>query len=120
MCFRTPAATAALSVVTPFHSPVLLSHCVRSYLWERMYGAHGGIAIDDELYCRLDVWREAGINYRTSRWVVDAADASAFKGFLAGRRRRRTHGDRQHGCRTEADNHKQKPQRYGKPSPAAG
>jgi hypothetical protein len=118
MCFRTPAATAALSVATRFHWPALLSHCVRSYLWERMYGAHG-IAIEDEPYCRLDVWREAGINYRTSRWIVDAADASAFEGFLPGRRRRRTHGDRQHGCQTQSDNHKQKAQRYGKRSPAA-
>ncbi|MET7339401.1 cyanamide hydratase [Nonomuraea sp. NPDC005650] len=36
---QTPAAAAALSVARRFYSPVLLNHCVRSYLWGAMYGA---------------------------------------------------------------------------------
>jgi hypothetical protein len=47
---ETPAATAALSVATRFHSPALLNHSVRSYLWGTMYGTAHGIAFDDELY----------------------------------------------------------------------
>jgi hypothetical protein len=47
---QTPAATAALTVATRFYSPALLNHCVRSYLWGKMYGAAHFIAVDDELY----------------------------------------------------------------------
>jgi hypothetical protein len=37
--------------------------------------------------------------------LAAAVSPSRFKDFLAGRRRRRTHGDRQHGCQTQSDNH---------------
>jgi hypothetical protein len=46
---ETPAAAAALTVATRFHSPALLNHSVRSYLWATMYGTAHGIAFDDEL-----------------------------------------------------------------------
>jgi HD domain len=46
---ETPAAAAALSVATRFHSPALLNHSVRCYLWATMYGGEHGIAFDDEL-----------------------------------------------------------------------
>jgi hypothetical protein len=47
---QTPAATAALSVATRFHSPALLNHSVRAYLWGATYAEAHGIAFDDELY----------------------------------------------------------------------
>jgi hypothetical protein len=47
---QTPTAAAALSVATRFYSPALLNHCIRSYLWGRIYAAAHGIAFDDELY----------------------------------------------------------------------
>jgi hypothetical protein len=47
---QTPAATAALSVATRFHSPALLNHSVRAYLWGVTYAEAHGIAFDDELY----------------------------------------------------------------------
>jgi hypothetical protein len=47
---ETPATAAALSVASRFHSPALLNHSVRSYLWGKMYGTAHGIAFDDELY----------------------------------------------------------------------
>ena len=47
---QTPAAKAALSVATRFHTPALLNHSIRSYLWGAAYGAAHGIAFDDELY----------------------------------------------------------------------
>jgi hypothetical protein len=46
---QTPAAAAALSVATRFHSPALLNHSIRSYLWATMYGTTHQIAVDDEL-----------------------------------------------------------------------
>jgi hypothetical protein len=47
---QTQAATAALSVATRFHSPALLNHSVRAYLWGVTYAEAHGIAFDDELY----------------------------------------------------------------------
>ena len=47
---HSPAAVAALSVATRFYSPELLKHCIRSYLWARMYAAAHEIAFDDELF----------------------------------------------------------------------
>lgn len=47
---QTPAAAAALAVATRFHSPALLNHSVRAYLWGTHYAAAHGIGFDDELY----------------------------------------------------------------------
>lgn len=47
---ETPAATAALAVATRFHTPALLNHSVRAYLWGVTYAKAHGIDFDDELY----------------------------------------------------------------------
>jgi hypothetical protein len=46
---QTAACSAALSVATRFHSPALLNHCIRSYLWGTMYATAHDITFDDEL-----------------------------------------------------------------------
>lgn len=46
---QTAATTAALAVATRFYSPVLLNHCVRSYLWGAKYAAAHDITFDAEL-----------------------------------------------------------------------
>jgi hypothetical protein len=72
-----------------FSLVVLLSRRVGACLSETIF-THD-IAIDDELYCKLDgLAGEAAVNHRTSRRIVDAADGSAFEGFLAEQRQRRT------------------------------
>jgi hypothetical protein len=58
---ETPAAAAALSVATRFFSPALLNHCVRSYLWGKMYGTAHGIAFDDELYYVTALLHDIGL-----------------------------------------------------------
>jgi hypothetical protein len=45
----TAAATLALEVAERFHSPALVNHCRRSYLWAAEYGRARGIAHDPEL-----------------------------------------------------------------------
>ncbi len=45
----TPAARAALDVVTAFATPALLHHSIRAYLWAAGYAAERGIAHDAEL-----------------------------------------------------------------------
>jgi HD domain len=46
---ETPAAAAALSVATRFHSSALLNHSIRSYLCATTYATAHGITFDDEL-----------------------------------------------------------------------
>jgi hypothetical protein len=47
---QSRAAMAALSVATRFHSPAMLNHGVRAYLWGVTYAEAHGIAFDCELY----------------------------------------------------------------------
>jgi hypothetical protein len=47
---QSRAATAALEVATRFHTPALLNHSVRAYLWGVTYAKAHGISFDDELY----------------------------------------------------------------------
>jgi HD domain len=58
---ETPAAAAALSVATRFHSPALLNHSVRCYLWAKMYGTAHGIAFDDELFYVAAMLHDIGL-----------------------------------------------------------
>jgi len=43
------AAVLAREVAGQFHSPALLNHCLRSYLWAAQYGREREIAFDAEL-----------------------------------------------------------------------
>ncbi|MEV0586290.1 HD domain-containing protein [Nonomuraea sp. NPDC050310] len=45
----SPACRAALEVATAFHTPSLLNHSVRAYLWAEWYAAEHGIGYDAEL-----------------------------------------------------------------------
>jgi hypothetical protein len=58
---ETPAAEVALTVATRFHSPALLNHSVRSYLWGTMYGRAHGIAFDDELFYVSAMLHDVGL-----------------------------------------------------------
>lgn len=58
---QTPATTAALAVATRFHTPALLNHCIRSYLWGAMYAQAHGIGFDDELYYVSSLLHDIGL-----------------------------------------------------------
>ena len=45
----TSAARAALEIATTYHSPAMLNHCHRSYLWGAAHGRQLGLPVDDEL-----------------------------------------------------------------------
>src|SRR4051794_13601419 len=85
---ETPAAAAALTVATRFHSPALLNHSVRSYLWATMYGTAHGIAFDDELLYVSALLHDIGLteafdNYQLSFEVAGGCLAWVF-GVAAG------------------------------------
>ncbi|MGR6915013.1 HD domain-containing protein [[Actinomadura] parvosata] len=45
----TPAARGALEVAAQYHTPSLLNHSIRAYLWAAAYAQTQGIAFDAEL-----------------------------------------------------------------------
>jgi HD superfamily phosphodiesterase len=45
----TPAARGALEVAAQYHTPSLLNHSLRAYLWAAAYAQGNGIAFDAEL-----------------------------------------------------------------------
>ncbi|MEV4171116.1 HD domain-containing protein [Nonomuraea sp. NPDC049709] len=45
----TPACRGALEVATRYHTPSLLNHSIRAYLWAVAYAQDNGIAFDAEL-----------------------------------------------------------------------
>ncbi|AQZ69134.1 unnamed protein product [[Actinomadura] parvosata subsp. kistnae] len=45
----TPAARGALEVAAQYHTPSLLNHSIRAYLWAAAYAQTRGIAFDAEL-----------------------------------------------------------------------
>ncbi|GAA2873882.1 HD domain-containing protein [Nonomuraea rubra] len=45
----TPAARGALEVAAQYHTPSLLNHSLRAYLWAAAYAQDNGIAFDAEL-----------------------------------------------------------------------
>jgi hypothetical protein len=55
------ASRAAVEVATAYHSPALLHHCVRSYLWAAWYGQRNGIGFDAELLCVASMLHDLGL-----------------------------------------------------------
>ena len=59
---RTPAAVAALSLATQYHSPAILNHVVRSWLWAEAFAViEGRHDIDHELLYVSAVLHDIGL-----------------------------------------------------------
>ncbi|HEV7206651.1 MAG TPA: hypothetical protein VGN18_18745 [Jatrophihabitans sp.] len=57
----TPAATAAVEVVTRFSPPALVHHCRRSYVFAAALGAQRGVALDHELLFVATMLHDLGL-----------------------------------------------------------
>lgn len=57
----TAAAAAALEVASAYHSPALLNHCVRAYLWAAADGMTRGIGFDAELLYVAAMFHDIGL-----------------------------------------------------------
>jgi hypothetical protein len=58
---RTAAAVAALEVASAYHSPALLNHSVRAYLWAAADGTARGIGFDPELLYVAAMFHDIGL-----------------------------------------------------------
>jgi hypothetical protein len=57
----TPACRGALEVATRYHSPSLLNHSIRAYLWAAAYARDHGIAFDAELLYVSSMLHDIGL-----------------------------------------------------------
>ncbi len=58
---RTAAAIAALEVASAYHSPALLNHSVRAYVWAAADGMARGIGFDPELLYVAAMFHDIGL-----------------------------------------------------------
>jgi hypothetical protein len=90
------AATTALEVAEAFHSPALVNHCQRSYVWAAEYGRARGIPFDAELLYVAAMLHDIGLVAVFDSATVPFEEAGgavawvfgAGAGWDAGRRRR--------------------------------
>jgi hypothetical protein len=57
----TAASAAALEVASAYHSPALLNHSVRAYVWAAAHGMTSGIAFDPELLYVAALFHDLGL-----------------------------------------------------------
>ncbi|NRQ37218.1 HD domain-containing protein [Nonomuraea sp. NN258] len=57
----TPACRGALEVATRYHTPSLLNHSIRAYLWAAAYAQQEGIAFDAELLYVASMLHDVGL-----------------------------------------------------------
>jgi hypothetical protein len=55
------ASRAALDVATEFHTPALLNHCIRSYIWGAAFAENNGVGFDPELLYVSSMLHDLGL-----------------------------------------------------------
>ncbi|WP_113698646.1 cyanamide hydratase [Nonomuraea lactucae] len=69
------ACRAALEVATRYHSPSLLNHSVRAYLWAAAYAQANGIAFDAELLWVSSMLHDLGLTAEFDSHTVPFEEA---------------------------------------------
>ena len=80
----TPAARAALAVATRYHSPALLHHSVRSYLWGAAMAVVDGIEHDAELLYVAALMHDLGLVAAFDSHALPFEDAGGHVAWVLG------------------------------------
>ncbi|MCS5723799.1 HD domain-containing protein [Herbiconiux sp. CPCC 203407] len=84
----TPAALAALEVAREYHSPSLVNHCIRSYLFAAELGRTTGLPFDDELLFVASMLHDIGLadafDHPTTTFEVSGGDVAEVFTTAAG------------------------------------
>ncbi|MGH1548075.1 cyanamide hydratase [Leifsonia poae] len=72
----TAAARAAVQIATTYHTPSLLNHVQRSWLWAEAFAAHGGFAPDHELLYVSALLHDLGITPEFDNATLAYEDAA--------------------------------------------
>jgi hypothetical protein len=82
------AARAALEVATEFHTPALLNHCIRSYVWGAAFAMLNGRGFDAELLYVSSLLHDIGLvdefDSHTSDFERSSAAVARVFGAAAG------------------------------------
>lgn len=92
----TPAARLATEVAIAYHSPAMVNHCLRSYLWAASLGVAEGLTFDAELLHVASMLHDIGLVEVFDSHTADFEQAAGHVGWVfaagagwpAGRRRR--------------------------------
>ncbi|MCK2212745.1 HD domain-containing protein [Actinomadura sp. ATCC 31491] len=71
----TPACRGAFEVAARYHSPSLLNHCVRAYLWAAAYAQDHGIDFDAELLYVAALLHDLGLTAEFDSHTVPFEEA---------------------------------------------
>ncbi|WP_327089859.1 HD domain-containing protein [Nonomuraea sp. NBC_01738] len=80
----TAACHTALEVATAFHSPSLLNHSVRAYLFAAIYGELNGIAFDAELLYVSSMLHDIGMTREFDSHTVPFEEAGGHVAWVFG------------------------------------
>jgi hypothetical protein len=84
----TSAARAALEVAREYHSPSLVNHCIRSYLFAAELGRSIGLPFDDELLFVASMLHDIGLadafEHPTTTFEVSGGDVAKVFATAAG------------------------------------
>jgi HD domain-containing protein len=77
-------ARAAAEVAAQYHSPALVHHCVRSYLWAAAYGRRHGIGYDAELLYVAAMLHDLGLVAEFDSHTVAFEEAGGHVAWVFG------------------------------------
>lgn len=82
----TAAVDAALEVASAYHSPAMLNHCIRSYLWATARGEQLGLEVDEELLAVAALLHDIGLvpEFDNHRLEFEHAGGHVARVFAAG------------------------------------
>ena len=84
----TGTSAAALEVARAYHSPSLLNHSIRAYVWAAAHGMAQGISFDPELLYVAALFHDFGLvpEFDSHTVAFDEAGAPCGTRFRGGRR----------------------------------
>ncbi|WP_084960067.1 HD domain-containing protein [Thermoactinospora rubra] len=80
----TPACRAALEVATAYHTPSLLNHSIRAYLWAADHAERNGIAFDAELLYVAAMLHDIGMTPEFDSHTVPFEEAGGHVAWVFG------------------------------------
>ncbi|WP_328816720.1 HD domain-containing protein [Nonomuraea cypriaca] len=80
----TPACRGALEVATGYHSPSLLNHSIRAYLWAAAYAQDNRIAFDAELLYVAAMLHDIGLAAEFDSHTVPYEEAGGHVAWVFG------------------------------------
>ncbi|NUW38522.1 HD domain-containing protein [Nonomuraea rhodomycinica] len=80
----TQACRGALEVATAYHTPSLLNHSIRAYLWAAAHARHNGIAFDAELLYVSALLHDIGLVAEFDSHTVPFEEAGGHVAWVFG------------------------------------